>query len=275
MKKHFTKLIAATLCLLMLLTIAPTAEFAGTLFKAFAEDTYKTAVKVYSDVTINEHTTQYRYRVKADQVSSATSIPGWTRVSQADPLYGDWSAEKNTTSQPTASDTLQITRTETATRYRYYHYTAKSGGPTYWHFCPQQGKNYNGVSYSKAYSSWFAANKRLSGTTHSQGHDTGVGGATTTKACSYCGLKAGQKPKKYMDGSTPYYAEESQTYTAKWYYKTRSKTLRYNYTQYTDFSAWGYTEVTSLDELSFERQDLSFKEAGHVQRYGGKSVIFS
>ena len=198
---------------------------------------------------------QYRYRVKAEQVAAATSIPGWTKVSEADTLYGEWSSEKYTTTQPTASDTLQITRTETATRYRYYHYVAKSGGTTYWHFCPQQGKNYNGVTYSKAYSSWYSSGERLLGTTYAQGHDSGVGGATTTKACSYCGLKAGEKPKKYTasDG-TPYYAEESQNYTAKWYYKTRTKTTRYYYVQYTDYSNWNYTEVTSIDDLTFERQ---------------------
>lgn len=256
MKKRFTKLIAVVFVLLMSLTIALISEFASVVLTAYAQDTYKTTVKVYSDAKIVENTTQYRYRIKAHQISSATSIAGWNQISQADPLYGSWSGEKSTTTQPTKSDVLEITRTESATRYRYYHYVGKKNGTTYWHFCPQQGVYYNsGVSYAKAYTGWYASNNRLSGSTFSQGHNSGIGGATSSVSCSYCGLKAGQKPKVYYVGSTPYYAEESNTYTAKWYYKTRTKTLRYNYTQYTDFSPWSYTEVTSLDELTFERQD--------------------
>ncbi len=256
MKKRFTKLIAVVFVLLMSLTIALISEFASVVLTAYAQDTYKTTVKVYSDAKIVENTTQYRYRIKAHQISSATSIAGWNQISQADPLYGSWSGEKSTTTQPTKSDVLEITRTESATRYRYYHYVGKKNGTTYWHFCPQQGVYYNsGVSYAKAYTGWYASNNRLSGSTFSQGHNSGIGGATSSVSCSYCGLKAGQKPKVYYVGSTPYYAEESNTYTAKWYYKTRTKTLRYNYTQYTDFSPWSYTEVTSLDELTFARQD--------------------
>lgn len=270
MNKTSKRIISLFMMILMVFSVVP--QFC---ISAFAEELTDLSVRVYDNPHIVEHTSQYRYRIKQHQISSASSISGWTKGSEESPTYSSWSSTKTSTSQPTASDTLQITKTDTETQYRYKTYVGKNGSQSWLHFCPKMAENRYGNSFSASYTSW--STTKRSGSTHDQKHDTS-GGATSTKACTYCGLKSGQSPQKYTISGNTYYHEETKTVTVKWYYQTRTKTRNYNYTKYTDWSSWSFNEVNSLDELSFSKEsgvDYTLEKENRkvaVDKYG---IIYS
>jgi len=238
-KRRKINLFVITIVMLLVMT-----TLTGSVF-AVEDSGYETSCDKYTDVGDTVSDTQYSYRVLYKQISPKTSITGWTRGSEADPTYGAWTNVGWTNTKPTASDVIKIIDKKTETQYRYKTY---ANGTNY-HFCPVQGNDANGITYTLKYSGW--STTRYSGTTHSQQHYN-VGGATTSKACSTCGLKQGEKPKKYLINSVYYYYEYSRNVEVSWYYQKRTKTTNYNYSKYSDWSDWSFDEVTSIDELGLQ-----------------------
>lgn len=197
-----------------------------------------------SDTVEVEEATQYRFRDKQHTTSTATSMSGWTRGA-ATTTYGGWSGIKTTTSKPTKSDTLEITGQ--STRYTYYRWC------NWYDNCRNQDsvaygsdRHYHEVTLTSPMKS--AANK-----------------------FSDKGGRAGQIHGPYGScahrGSNISYWWPKSTVTT-YSYKTRSKTVTYDYSKWGSWSAWDFTEAAGTAEREVQTQKVyrqRTKQPGTIQ----------
>ena len=180
---------------------------------------------------------QYRYRVKETTTSTNSSLAGWTLYDQRSD-YSEWGETRQTTSQPTASDTLRIVGTSQEydyTVYTYYHW---------WGYGSKDGKLYNhpAAGFYQNYESF-----------------------TTTEPLTCSGYSSYQSVplyKKHIDGAHGenwYLEKQEDVYHTVWEYQTRTLTTVYCYYRWGEWSAWQDTAVSNsanVDMIEVEMRTL-------------------
>ena len=197
-----------------------------------------------SDNTEVEEATQYRFRDKQYTKSTATSMSGWDRGSSTT-TYGGWSANKTTTSKPATSDTQRITGQ--STKYTYYRWC------NYYDNC----QNQDSVAYGK----------------NCTYHEV-----TLSSPMTACANKFADKGGKAWDLHGPYGScahrkagisywwtkSKVTTYT----YQTRTKTVTYDYSKWSDWGDWGFDEAVASAEKEVQTQKVyrsRTKQPGAIQ----------
>lgn len=183
---------------------------------------------------------QYRYRVKETTTSTNSSLSGWTLYDQKTD-YSDWGEVQQTSSQPTASDSLRIVGTSQVfdyTVYTYYHW---------WGYGSKDGKLYNhpAAGFYQNYESF-----------------------TTTEPLACDGYSSYQSVplyKRHVDGAHGenwYLEKQEDVYHTVWKYQTRTLTTVYSYYRWGEWSAWQDATITDS-----EKNDTIEVEVRTLYRY--------
>lgn len=197
-----------------------------------------------SDNTEVEEATQYRFRDKQYTKSTATSMSGWDRGSSTT-TYGGWSANKTTTSKPATSDTQRITGQ--STKYTYYRWC------NYYDNC----QNQDSVAYGK----------------NCTYHEV-----TLSSPMTACANKFADKGGKAWDLHGPYGScAHRKAGISYWWtksivttytYQTRTKTVTYDYSKWSDWGDWGFDEAVASAEKEVQTQKVyryRTKQPGAIQ----------
>lgn len=183
-----------------------------------------------------EKKTQYRYSKKETTESGSSSLSGWTRrtdVTNPVTEYGSWKNENPTTSKPTESDTLRITKSYVSA-YNYYHVCNN-----YYDGC----WNVDSIPYGSGnhYRHTISVSSPLPAINIADkgGKQFYGGSGSGAPACS---------SNWYI------WIYESETYTYE--YQTRSATTKYFYYRWKDFSDWQDAAVTADDNTKVETRTV-------------------
>ena len=200
---------------------------------------------------------QYSYREKEYKESKEANLSGWD-FEESKPEYGNWSAWSTT--EKVASSTLEVDKSKVM--YRYYYYACKSCGnrQPYWGTsCTSCGKKVD--NSTKGYK-WVTTSYKDSGYTK---YDSAKSVTTKIESGKKWFFSTGNLNDNKV-GTKDKGNNVDPAVVIKQGYRTRSKTIIYTYSKWTNWSDW---TSEYLEEITNERERREQK----VYRYRERTKI--
>ncbi|MBR3144583.1 MAG: peptidoglycan DD-metalloendopeptidase family protein [Clostridia bacterium] len=220
----------------------------GGIYSDWSED--KPSVENYKEKTV------YSYRDKSTTYKDGTNtLDGWDYNGNSEPIYGSWTNGGWVKSKPTETDVLKITDTKTVKDSEAHGYIL------YYYYYPNSSAIFRFKDYGGNSGLYYLEVSSLSELTKS------TDGPWYDGDARYDGYWNGTGVTWFFAvNDSSKYPKSAVTHT-EWYYQTRTKTTRYYFDKWSDWSEWSDDVVLATDKKEVKTKTLySFEilPAGHT-----------